>query len=227
MNGLVISEEVKSSKITQKLARLFKSKISNFPRDYYYEKLINRYENLEFYLSQIRLQDKQALFTDQDISFSTNRRFTKNGIKYVKKRYGKPNYTIVNNYPFGTIKILFYRIKIGTHKAKMELHFYKNALISYNYTFSYLKTTEREFILGVLKEKYIPNTPVTIDPHNCYIINNKNSIISFTLRFDFTINYVLDIQSELFRQMNNVVTHELEFEKHINDMNSQELFSRL
>lgn len=227
MNGLIVSEEIKPLRITQKLARLLRSKTLYFPQDYCYEKLINRYKNLDYYLLQISYQDKQALFTDKNISFSTNQLFKKNQIKYVKKKYGKPIYTIINNYPFGKIKIHFYRIKLGYHNAKMELHFYNDSLFLYNYSFSYLKNTEQENILQVLKKKYLSNKQKGIDPLNSYIIDNKNSAISFSKRFDFTINYVLDNHSELFHKMNSIVMNKVELQKHIKNLNSQELYSRL
>lgn len=215
-------------RIFRKRSKLFIQNKSYYPRDYYYNKLLNKYNNVESYLSLTRLHDKQALLTDKVISFSDHHDFKANKKKYFKKKYGKPNYSIVNVFPFGNIKIMFYRIKIGGLKTKLELHFFQNTLFMYNYTFSYLKNeSEKNQIFNVLKEKYMIDKEKNLALDNCYIKDKNNTVIVLTNSVDFTINYIHNINSVLYQQMNDILTREIKRENQKIIQNEQNLYLRI
>lgn len=214
--------------IIRKISRLIRAKESFYTRDYYYEKLLNKYKSADSYLSLIELQGKQKLITNKDIVFSENPDFSKNEIKYIKKRYGRPNYTITNNYDFGKIKIYLYRIYLGDFKVKMELHFFKNDLIMYNYTFSHLHNeNEKKDVINLLKEKYHIKKSIDLKQGHTYIKDEKNSIIVLSQDIDFTINYVLNINSKVFRQMSEAQKREIEQGRQMPNHNKRHVFVNL
>jgi hypothetical protein len=213
-------------RIHRKILKLFrKNKYSYYPRDYYYAKLLDKYSSIESYISLANINDKQALFTDKNISFSDNPDFKKNQKKYIQKKYGKPNYTIVNNFPFGKITILFYRLLLGNHKVKLELHFFQKSLIMYNYEFSYLKNESKINILNVLKEKYKINKDIV--PSHCYIVNRENTMIVFLDNVNFTIYYIDYINSDIYSQMNSLIKEVKQLKKREMEKEKQEFFRRL
>ncbi|TKS56535.1 hypothetical protein FCN74_05730 [Mesohalobacter halotolerans] len=215
-------------KIIRKVSRFLGNKDSTETRDYYYEKLLNKFESIDPYLNLIKLQNKRGLSTNKDIVFSENPEFSKHKIKYIKKRYGRPNYTIVNNYGFGKIKIYFYRIYLGDHKVNMELHFYKNTLIMYNYTFSHLHNdVQKSEVINLLKQKYHIDKTIDLQDTNSYIIDQKNSIIVSSQDIDFTINYVLNINDKVFQDMSETQKREVEQGKQIPNHNKRQVFVNL
>lgn len=215
-------------KIIRKISRLFGTKEPSYKRDYYYEKLVHKYKSVEAYLNLIQLQQKQEYLTDKDIVFSENPDFDKHHINHIRKRYGHPSYTIVNTYAFGKIKIRFYRIYLGNHKVKMELHFYKNALVMYNYTFSHLHNEgEKTEVLNLLKEKYHLDKSINLQQGNSYIKDQKESVIVLSQGIDFTINYVLHTDSHLFEQMKDAKKAEVEQGKQIPNHNKRHVFVNL
>lgn len=214
-------------RVLRKILKLFrKNKYYYNPRKYYYEKLLDNYSSIESYIGLVKHNDKQALLTDIDISFSNEPDFIKNPKIYTQKNYGKPNYTIVNNFPFGEITILFYRIFLGNYKAKLKLHFFQNSLIVYSYTFSYLgNDSEKKNILNVLKEKYKINKDII--PNECYIVNKKGTMITFSDNIDFTIYYIDYINSAIYDQMNNIIKGDQQLEERKIKRKKQELFKNL
>lgn len=211
-----------------KILRLFRANRLCCTRDYYYKELLNKYENLESYLSIIDFNNKQALLTDKSISFSNDQMFKENEMKYLKMKYGKPNYIIVNNYAFGKIKVYLYRIQLGTHKVKMMLHVFHNVLFMYNYTFSYLKNeSEKIDILNLLEKKYLIDKGNYTVNNNSYIMDKKKSAIVFSENIDLTINYIPNIDFNLYHLMNDSLKEEIEKNKQIANQNRQEIDKRL
>ena len=161
------------------LRRLFKSRSRNnmyYSRDYYYEISLDKYYNVETYLQLVKNKNKQALTTEQDILFSTSSLFKDQPRKYLKRKYGNPNYEVSHKFPFGVVNILFYKIFLGTQKVRLELHFFKNQLFFFNYTFSYLKDEdEKNLILKVLSEKY--NLSQQINPATQFITDKSGNAI--------------------------------------------------
>lgn len=201
--------------------------MSYYSRDYYYQNLLNSYEDIELYVRLTNLHNKQALLTDRNIRFSDSHLFNKNEKKYFKKKYGKPNYVIVNKYSFGKITIWYYRVYLAGQRAKMELHFFQNSLFMYNYTFKYLKNiSDKNNLLIALKEKYKIDKEKDII-FNYYIMDKKKSFINISEGIDLTINYILNINSDLFNKMNNELKGEIERDKQRTNRHKRELYRRL
>ena len=215
-------------KILREILKLFrKDKDYYSPREYYYEKLLNKYSSVDSYISLAKINDKETLFTDKDISFSDKPDFKKNQKKYIQKKYGKPIYTIVNNFPFGKITILFYRIFLGDVKVNLELHFSQNSLIMYNYTFSYfLNESKKKYLLNVLKEKYKINKDIALN--HCYVVDRKNTRMFFYDNFDFTIYYYINFtDSDIYNQMKDIIKEDEQLNKRKMKLKEQEFFRRL
>ncbi len=213
--------------IITKICRICRGNKPYYPRDQYYKNLLNKYKDLEPYLSLTNLHNKKALLTDRNIGFSDSQLFKKNERKYFKKKYGKPNYVIVNKYSFGKITIWFYRVNIASQEANMELHFFQNSLFMYNYIFPYLKkNSDKNNLLNVIKKKYRIDKEINKIP-NYYIMDKKKSVINIFESFGFKINYVLNTNSNLFHKMNDDFKVAIERDKQIKNQYKQELYEKL
>ncbi|SEJ21143.1 hypothetical protein SAMN05192553_102944 [Cyclobacterium xiamenense] len=224
--------------IIKKILRLLKTNAAYYLRDYYHEayygqdyyldNVFRQHKKLETYLELLELDNKQPLLTDVNISFSDNQNFHENEVNFFKLKYGKPNYSISNSYPFGEIKKLFYRVHIGTHKVKMELNFFENSLFLYNYTFSQIKNSNEKIeIQNLLKKKYQIDEKYNLLPDNYYIIDRNQSVIVLSDNVNFTINYILNTNSNLYNQMKNALKKEIGQDEHLADRNKQEIYKRL
>ena len=74
-------------KLFGKISKLWRNNKSYYyQRDYYYDQLLSKSENLKLYTSLTNLDGKQAVLTNKVISFSENLEFKRNQHKYLKKR---------------------------------------------------------------------------------------------------------------------------------------------
>lgn len=217
-------------KILQKLSQLFlKDKIYHYSNEYY-DSPIDKYSSIETYINLAYNNGKQVLSTTEEISFTDNPNFKKNKKKYLRKKYGKPYFKVVNNFQFGKITVLFYRIVLGFYKARLELHFYQNSLIMYNYTFLYLNNEnenkqEKNHILEILKEKYKLHNDIV--PNECYIKDRKNTIIVFNNNVNLSLNYVGYVDSDIHNQMKSLIDRDDNLKKTKTEKSNQELLKKL
>ncbi|RPH33756.1 MAG: hypothetical protein EHM93_03720 [Bacteroidales bacterium] len=202
----------------------FKRKGTYFPRNYYYERLFEKYTDATSYLSIVAsVQSKQNIVSQRLISFNKNE-FKNTTKQDVYKQYGKPNYQIKTNKVLKT-ELFFYRVFIGGHRVKLDLHFYNNSLFFYSYTFSYLREDEKYQIVNLIEKKYLDEKP--FDYNNFVIIDGKQSIINIIDSMDFTINYICCITSSIFQRVETAISNEKLAAAKKQKMVADELFQKL
>jgi len=158
-----------------------------YPRNYYYEKILDKYSDGHFYVNLINnLKKINEIETNTEIRLIDNKKLNEIVIKDIIRKYGKPNYKIICEDLF-EIKVLFYRQKLAYHKTKLEFHFCKNNLFLYTYTFSYLNLEDKNEIIQILKEKYLEGK--SKDIINNYIVDKNKNIILLEDSIDFSIYY--------------------------------------
>jgi hypothetical protein len=110
-------------------------------------------------------------------------------LKYIVKKNGKPNYkaTIEN---LAEVEILFYRIKFGDHKSRVEFHFFNNSLFFYSFTFSHHNGNCKKELIQIINEKYLEGKP--IDMNSNYIIDKNNNVIMLKDDVQTSIYYLMD-----------------------------------
>jgi|GEM_PF-1228359 len=165
--------------------------ISN-PKDYYphnyYNSLLIRYNEPALYLNLLaEIKNKNKLMTNEEISLLGNKPFHQTGTADIRKRYGKSNYHIKSKYPISK-EIFFYRLVIGKRRVNLELHFHDNELFFYNYSFPYLKPSDKTEIIKVVESKYLNGQKYNFKDFN--ITDSKYNIISINENAIFTISYI-------------------------------------
>ena len=196
-----------SRKILISILRPFKKR-EYCPNEYYYEGILDKFGNLSSYLDIVNFRNgRNSLNTDSEISFLKNTQFEYTTYTQVIEKYGKPNYKIINNH-LGLFKIhiLIYKLKIGGHKVKLEMHFKNGKLFFYRYIFSYINDNIiKNEILPVIKDKY--NIKNKIEFENDYINDTRGSSFFFTYNIDFSINYIYPIKQDAF--VKSVLKHRI------------------
>jgi hypothetical protein len=118
-----------------------------------------KYKSLETYLNiYYSCIEKDKVLTNTKICFSPDINFG-SSIKEVKKK--NPNEcTVVENTK--DCKILIYKIKVGGYKFRLEMHFFKNKLVFFNYI---LRTSQdKKMILNLITKKYLsPEDTISLD----------------------------------------------------------------
>jgi len=157
-----------------------------YPKDYYYDKLVTKYEDPKFFCD---LYDKEGF-----IDFKTAKKIKfKRGIGFdseyrdIIAELGKPNFTFDKS-EFFNYKILFYRFKIGGHKTKCELHLLNDKLFFFNYVFSYLSKDDKEELNSLLGSKYLHDK--TLDIRNYKVKDSNNNMVLVESSADYSIVYM-------------------------------------
>ena len=209
--------------IIKKILRFYKWKKNSYD-DYYYNIVINEYSNIKSYLTLYNMclnTEIGNIKTDVDIYFSEILKF--GASKYeAQKLLKKPNYHIQNNKSLN-IEILVYRIFIGSHRVKCQMHFFKNKLFLYNFTFKNTRKEENKRLLEILYSKYIPGF------HNQNlknIIDNSNNCIQIKNDLELSLNYIA-LNSELFKKIKGLSTNEDEIKNMKSDFIYQKIFNKL
>jgi len=171
------------------ISQIFSTKKSyNYTRYYYYEMLSDKYRDGQFYSDAINnFKTLNKIETDTEISLVDNKKLQEIRIKDIVKKYGKFNYKITNEDLF-EIDILFYKLKLGKHKTKLEFHFFENTLFFYTYTFSHLNAEDKNEIKQIIQKKYLEEK--TLNLFKNYIVDKNKNIIILNENIDFSISYL-------------------------------------
>jgi hypothetical protein len=137
---------------------MFIKKISQFLRymndvrskDYYNDNNLDKYRSLDTYLKlYYNSIEKEKVLTNTEICFSPAIKFGST-IEDVKKN-NPHEYTLLENTKDCTI--LFYKLKEGRYKFRLELHFFKNKLVFFKYIFR--SSRGKKTILNLFAKKYL------------------------------------------------------------------------
>jgi len=194
----------------------------DYYKNYYYQRILNQYDNTNSYLSLYKNQSNNVfLKTDTDICFSKTIKFN-SSINEVKKELNKPNYHITSN-KFNNVEILFYRILIGNHKVKCQMHFFAGKLFLYNYIFSYLQKNESNEIINIIQEKYIPHVN---DYSNQIIIDSNNNCLQINNDVELTVNY-FSLNSNFVENIVLISQYEKEQQKKKDRVQKRRIYNKL
>jgi len=179
-----------------------KRKSYNYTRYYYYEMLSDKYNDGQFYSNVMNnLKTLNKIETNTEISLVDNKKLHEINIKDIVRKYGKYNYKITNE-DLLEIDILFYRLKLGKHKTKLEFHFFENTLFFYTYTFSHLNTEDKNEIKQIIQKKYLEEESQDIFKN--YIVDKSKNIILLSDNIDFSIYYICDNKIALERILKHI-----------------------
>lgn len=167
---------------------LNKRKSFHYSRSNYYRRRLDESKSVQLYLKLMSdLEFTNGIKTNTEIQLIDNKKDNEINKKNIIRKYGRPNYKFICE-DLTEIEILFYRKKIGSHKAKMEFHFYKNSLFLYTYTFSYLSLEDKNEIIKIINEKYLEREYKDIINH--HIVDENKSTIILNDNLDFSIKYL-------------------------------------
>ena len=167
---------------------LFRSlKSPPYSRNYYYENLLMEHNRGSLYFILMKdLKNTNGIETNTEIQFMDNKKNNEINKECIIRKYGIPSYKFIYE-PLPEIEVLFYRQKLGSHKTKLELHFFKNKLFLYTYTFSHLSLKDKNEIIKIIKEKYLERECKDIINYN--IVDKNKNIIMLNDGVDFSIKY--------------------------------------
>ncbi|WP_143032123.1 hypothetical protein [Tenacibaculum sp. MAR_2009_124] len=151
----------------------------------YYNQSISKYRDITCYISVYeKLPEKQSsILTEEKINHSDDVNFG-DSMYSVKKKLNVP-YSLVKVQRY--CHVLFYKMRIGVYKIIVELHFFKNKLVFFKYTFPSLnKHLEIE---KFVKKKYLDSNRLMDFSKQC-IIDNWNSCLRIENEVAFSLYYV-------------------------------------
>ena len=158
------------------------------PKNYYIEKFVNKYRNGKFYFNLIdKVEKMDEIKTNVAIEFIENKKLNEVVIKDVIKEYGSSNCKIISEDLLG-VEILFYKLKLGKYKMKLEFHFFNDKLFFYSYVFSMNNVKDKNEIIKIIKDKY--SVKGLSDKGSNYIIDDNKNIILTNNDINFSIYYL-------------------------------------
>jgi len=167
------------------LFSFFKPKSIDIAYRHYSERIAYQYSSAQSYISIFeKYKNMHTISSDIEIKYADSLKFGV-GLKDVKKLLKAP-YVIINNTKTTNTKILFCKLLLGGKKAKIDMHFCEDKLFFYNYTFSYLNSTDKEILRSIFLRKYLSGKQI----HGNVFKDNKDNIISIDDNFEFKISYL-------------------------------------
>lgn len=193
-----------------------------YPRDYYYDRLVSKYDNPDFFCSLIDKENLKHIDSAMPIRFSKSIEFGATQ-EAIVSHLGKPNlvHKKIENFSY---KVLFYRFKIGGHKTKCELHLLDNKLFFYTYVLSYLTKAEREELSAIMASKYLDDRTVPISEYK--VIDEDNNILIVEDSIDFSIAY-LSGNPKIYKQISSALKKARVKEQHHVKVRYNELYKCL
>lgn len=181
----------------------FKKEVTSFPQRYYYESLVNKYRDVSSYekLKEMVCKKQTVLATKgiyKSYSFSKQDAY---------KRHGRSQYFFIINASL-KMELLYYRIMLGGHKVKLEMHFKEDELFHCSYRFSYLKDTQKQEIINIIEQKYFGGEHLDYRSNNISDVNKTTINIEDSI--DFTINYLFYGNSDFFEIIETLKSKKIE-----------------
>ena len=194
--------------------------------NYYNLSKLNEYEEKDVY-SYINLindiSSKKIKKTNSNIYLLSGKKNRAITTRDVRNYYGKPNQVIRNKQDSFDITIYVYRIYLGNYRARFKLHFNNGKLVLYTYGFSSLKDEEKKEIINTLSKKYLKQE--NLDINNEYILDAKNTMITFSQQTNFSINYIFN--TSFISKINETIKKGEKTKKSLIKKKESELYRRL
>ncbi len=193
---------------------------------YYYLSRFKDYDEKEIYSYVNLLEDlpqKEVKKTSTNIDLLKGKNNQSITIKDIKNYYGKPSYVIRNKQAPFDVTVYVYRIYLGNYRTRFKLHFNKGKLALYNYSFSSLKKEDKDKIIKTISKKYL--NLEELDVKNEYVLDAKNTMITFSERAGFSINYILN--TPFFSEVNELLEEEKLIAQKLQEKRDKELYRKL
>jgi hypothetical protein len=189
-----------------------------FSKNYYYEKLQSKYEKVQSYVD-LYVSNSKLSALDSKIQIKPE---LGSSCETIKQKYGEPYHRLINATALKN-QIFFYKFILGGYKTKCEMHFFRNKLFFFNYTFSYLTSSDKAKIIEFLSKKYLHES---VDLKMSKITDAFGNEISIHDAIDFVINY-LACRSEFFSVAESMRMRDKEETEMKSKLNNKELYNSL
>lgn len=157
---------------------------------YYYGKLIEHYKDFSEYSRIIDLFKKKELLTsNRIITIQDDSLFNQSNKKRILKKFKGPQFKYRIRKNNLDIEIYFYKIIIGGHKVRVEIHFSESKMFYYNYTFtSYLNNQQHCDIIKIIQEKYLNGLSIDVCVQS--VVDQNKTILSVENVMELKIHYI-------------------------------------
>jgi hypothetical protein len=188
----------------------------------YYTSMISQHSDYTFYLSLFtKASIKDHIRTNLEICLSRNLKFGCS-IKEIKTKFREPSNHLRNITPLNA-EIYLYKMLIGNHKVKCQLHFFDGKLFMYRYIFPYLENERMNEIINVIHEKYLPDV-INYSMQN--IIDPNNNCLHIDDNTDLTISY-LSLDCDFFKKIINISQNKEQHLKKTESALYNDIFNRI
>lgn len=131
--------------------------------------------------------------------FLRNKLSNKTERNEISRNFGKPKRLNILNFNNQKLRQLLYKIYIGPHKVRLQMHILDDMLMIHSYTFPYLNFEEKKEILKKLRLKYQINEDIDFD--KSIFVTENNSAIYVSEECMLSIFYVHDMQSDFIQKL--------------------------
>jgi hypothetical protein len=156
----------------------------------YYEQLTEPYLNFSEYFRIIDLyQQKEFIPSDRIITIQEDYPFNRSKSTHVIKKLKHSQFKSRIRKDDLDISIYFYKIMIGGHKVRLEIHLSAQKMFYCNYTFTAcLNRKQNQDIIKIIQEKYVKDLPIDISTQN--IIDTNHTVVSIENSMELKIHYI-------------------------------------
>ena len=194
----------------------------NITRKLSYSSSISQFADYNFYLSLYnKASSQEHLKTNVEISLTRNSRFGCT-LKEIKSKFRKPFSHLKNITPLHA-EIYLYKLLIGNHKVKCQLHFFDGKLFMYRYIFPYQDNERIDEIINIIHEKYLPGV---INYSRQNIIDPNNNCLHIDDNLDLIISY-LSLDSDFFKKITNISQNQEQRLKKTESAFYDDIFNRI
>ena len=191
-------------------------------KNMYYEHLLEKYNSADPYLSLIAKTTELACCeTLSEISFSPTLKFSSSS-ESLLINFKKKNFVCSQKTELHT-EVFLYKMLIGKHKVRIELHFFNNSLFYYKYFFSRVNEIEKLELLSLLYNKYLNKD---VHQHVELIRDTRANYIYIDSSVGFTLNY-FNASHRFFSLIHQQAIDNVRAIEQRNKSKVKELYSRL
>jgi len=210
---------------TKSIFKIFNNN-NNCPRNYYYEKIIEHYKDLsEYYRIIDLLNTKKVLNTNTIISIIDNKTLKQVKKKHIIKKYKKPSFKYIVRENDLIFDIYIYKLYIGGHRTKLEIHMTSNKIFYYNFTFTgSINNDQRQDIIKIIEDKYLDGRLINVT--NEIIIDANQTILHIDNSLDLKIHY-MNVSSDIIDLIKSYKNKYNKERKQILENKRDELIKRL
>ncbi|MEM9982908.1 MAG: hypothetical protein AAF734_10455 [Bacteroidota bacterium] len=213
------------SQVKSLFMQFLHKKLHTYPHDYYYNVLTQRYNDGLFYLElKKEIKARTPVHTKKTISLFNGIDICKVNIKKVTQKFGHHFYKVKSSF-LPEITVMLYRVLLGSYKAKLTLHFYKQSLFCYTYSFARVGKKDSQRIIKILYDKYLTND--ALDHKESFILDEAGNAICIIEGVELSFNYICGEQNGIFDMITNGLEEKKYEEECQHIKETKEIYNRL